>query len=465
MSLLHYTNHPLVDVGIATLTAMSHKPNPESVTLEDLEQCAQYLQRIYTHIPKMRNQLNSFFQNSHFTQGAMDADDRFRYADQVLFGFREDRKTIPGVACTYFPENPAYMYAYRQHVPLLNGRDIKNFLPAGLPGLPVSGAALLAIHALPLGCMKCKNWMAFHQLRPTNSDAPDMTLLLALLSLRQSQRAISLMEMDSSVEFKTLSYHNTRYVEAVVDANLKAAQKDAKPYHITGYYFTNFGSSANIEIVRLDNSVVDFVYAAQSDASSAWARFVARKWQPPKGEPAAAVGETDDHSTWRNDVYEQLFRLPAESHRFLKLLASANDWNLITIFLRKVMLMEQARIDTYRALGDRLIEYMDQHEANSLGFYHAFARARSYEDLRRVLRVAAESVAKAGDQKPLFTYDEFIFAFEHPSEGARQWRLGRDLIGIRMLELLHKRNIDLTKLENDEGNEEDTDGDTGAGAR
>jgi predicted RNA-binding protein (virulence factor B family) len=75
--------------------------------------------------------------------------------------------------------------------------------------------------------------------------------------------------------------------------------------------------------------------------------------------------------------------------------------------------------------------------------------------MRRVLRGAGERVAKAGGPKPLFTYNDFIFAFEHPSEGSRQWKLGRDLIAIRMLELLQKRNLDLSQLPNeDEAGEE-----------
>lgn len=456
MSLLHYTYHPLIDVGIATLTAMSRKPKPENVTIEDLERCAEYLQRIYTYLPQVRRQLNSFFQNSHFTQPAMNADDRFAYADKVMFGFRPERTIIDGVNCAYFPEKPAYLYASRQHVPLLNGAGIKNFLPAGLPGLPLSGVALLAINALPLGCMKCERWMAFHQLRPANSNAPDMTLLLAMMSLRHNQKSISMMEVDETVGFTGFQHYRTRYVEAILAATLESSRRQSDLYHLTGYYFTNFGNNAGIDIVRLDNSIVDFVNTAQYDAAQVWGRIVARGWQLPKGETPEQEKKTD-RGTWRNEVYEQLFRLPYNSRRFIGLLASAHNWNLISIFLRKVMGMEQERIDTYRMLGDRLVEYMDQFESDSLGFYHSFARARTYEEMRRVLRGAGERVAKAGGSKPLFTYNDFVFAFEHPSEGSRHWRLGRDLIAIRMLELLQQRNLDLSQLPSEDEEDEEAE--------
>ena len=118
--------------------------------------------------------------------------------------------------------------------------------------------------------------------------------------------------------------------------------------------------------------------------------------------------------------------------------------------------MEQERIDTYRTLGDRLIQYMDAYEGDSLGFYYQVSRAQDYGSFRRVLRSAAERMAKAGERQPLFTYDEFVYAFGDPVEGNRQWKLGRDLIAIRLLELLHKRNIDLSSLDLDE--EDKTDG-------
>ena len=77
--------------------------------------------------------------------------------------------------------------------------------------------------------------------------------------------------------------------------------------------------------------------------------------------------------------------------------------------------------------------------------------------MRRVLRSAGERVAKAGGSKPLFTYNDFIFAFEHPSEGSRQWKLGRDLIAIRMLELLQKRALDLSQLPNEDEDDEEVE--------
>lgn len=444
MSLVHDTGHPFIDVGVATLTAMSKKNRPEDVTIEDLESAAEYLKDIYSNLPKVRNQLSTVFQNSQFTQPAASVEDRLAYADRMLFAFRTDRPIIEGVACTFFPEKQAAIYAFRQHFPLLNGSGLLNFLPPGSPGIPMSGVALLAIHALPLGCIKCGNYLAIHQIRSDREGGPNLTLLLANQALQQYNKAVQMMRIDPTAEFPSLKHVRTRYVEAMLNASSAAERRRVSPHNITGYYFTNFGNKADLQIVRLDNTLIDFIYAAEQDAGTAWSRVVATGWQRPKEQ--STTGEASDKATWRNSVYEALFDLPQSSWRFLRQLSLANDWTLIEIFLRKVMLMDQERIDTYKTLGDKLVAYMDTYEGSSLSFYYQMSRARDYADLRRVLKGAAERMAKAGERDPLFTYDQFIYAFEDPIEGSRQWRLGRDLIAIRMLEQLHKRNVDLSGL-------------------
>jgi hypothetical protein len=56
---------------------------------------------------------------------------------------------------------------------------------------------------------------------------------------------------------------------------------------------------------------------------------------------------------------------------------------------------------------------------------------------------------KSDIEHVMFTYDDFILAFEHPSERYSQWRLARDLISIRMLELLHQNKFDLSEIDDE----------------
>jgi len=45
---LHYTGHPIFDVGLAAITAYSRKPDPGKLTETDLEDVASFIERYYT---------------------------------------------------------------------------------------------------------------------------------------------------------------------------------------------------------------------------------------------------------------------------------------------------------------------------------------------------------------------------------------------------------------------------------
>lgn len=459
MSLLRYTGLPFVDVGVAAITIISQRHRPEDVTLDDLERVAQQLKEDYCNLKPLRNVLSTIFLNSPFVQAAMKQEDRLSYADRVLFAFRPDRALLPDTSCIFFPEKSAVLLAHRQHIPLLNGGDLGNFSAMGRAGVPVSGVALLAIHAMPLACLRAGNYLAFHQLRSSHSTGRDMTLLLANQAYRVNAAAIQQMRLgDGHVDFPNRgSYKRTRYVAALLSARTLAKRASPKELHnITGYYFSNYGPDARLELLRLENNVINFIDTAMQDAATTWQRLATFSWEAPKREESTERNETTT-ATWRNRMYEDLFGLPDGARRFLsrhlgnRYRPSVIDWQLISIFLEKILFMEAERINTYKQLGDRLDAYMQKYEGKAMGFYHSFARAKDYSTLRRVLRTASEKMLKAGEKEALFTYDEFVAAFERPTSGRfNDWRLGRDLIGIRMLELMHKRGEDLSELEPDD---------------
>jgi hypothetical protein len=244
------------------------------------------------------------------------------------------------------------------------------------------------------------------------------------------------------------SYARTRYIDILLRAKQESRRRgwgEMTINNTTGYYFTNYGPDPKLEVVRLNNAIFDFLDAAQKNAAGAWNKVVFYGWQRPKGEDQAEANE-ETTQTWRNAVYEQLFILPDNPLKFIHYLAKAESWQLIELFLRKVLFMEQARIDTYRELGDRLAHYALQYENQPVSFYYEWSRAQKYDKLRRLLRSASEQALKGSTERPLLDYEDFVLAFEHPSDSYSQWKLGRDLISIRMLEVLHKNKVSLDTL-------------------
>ncbi len=201
MVALHYTGHPLFDVGLAAITAFVDKDIPEEITEDDLTKVADYIETYYTEQP-LSSFLNVSLMNSDFTQPAFkDKPERRRaYAQRVAKSFGSD--ISKGEEVCVFTGLPALGLplslkegkdalppgrAYRQHIPLITGEKIINFSPWGDPGLPVSGEALLCLQFFSMGCYKCAG-----RLLAVHSDNLEIILYAAREALHENEKAISL---------------------------------------------------------------------------------------------------------------------------------------------------------------------------------------------------------------------------------------------------------------------------------
>ena len=167
-------------------------------------------------------------------------------------------------------------------------------------------------------------------------------------------------------------------------------------------------------------------------------------------------GEDQPHY---NRLYEDLFSLPDAAAAFIRRYflrrparpkdkqdptagydtrreANLISWSLTELFLRKVMQMEKERIDSIRSLGDQLAQYVLQ--TNDRSFFNTFWMARNYGQVRAALISASAREVRSG-RKPLISLDQFLAVFEvYEGSPNGDWRLGRDLVLIRLLEQLYE---------------------------
>lgn len=89
--MLKYTGHPIVDVGMATIAAFVKKRNISTITRDDLDRIADYIEQQYVVNP-LKSFLTVAFPNSGFTQPAYEKapDKRIEYARLVSRGYRAD---------------------------------------------------------------------------------------------------------------------------------------------------------------------------------------------------------------------------------------------------------------------------------------------------------------------------------------------------------------------------------------
>ncbi|MGI6344397.1 MAG: type I-B CRISPR-associated protein Cas8b1/Cst1 [Bacillota bacterium] len=462
-----------MDIGIATIAAFAEKRSPKDLTLADLDQVADYMETNYVVDP-LKSFLTVAFPNAGFLNAAYNRqpEKRTEYAQKILRCYRPETP-ITDERCV-FTGKPAVAVSldlkdelppgrtYRQHVPLTTGVGVINFHAEGNPGLPISGEALLALHALPLGCAKVAG-----RLLGVHSSDPDITLSYAKAFLEENREAVQLAREGGE---KKLPEQPRRALTLLIDNLLQADRlrqeevEEGNLLSITAYHFTNSGQGADLHIYHLPLEVFDFIQAAMNPIyRNAWDKVCARGW-----EISSTRRQEEGFTPRFNVVYEDLFRLPENANQFIRRyflrvpartrlkgdprasysLRSEADlvsWNLTELFLRKVVSMKQERINAIRDLGDVLAEYI--HAENDKRFFNSFLMARNYAALRSALVRANVGMLRRG-QPPAITFDSFIAVFEEGEElPYADWRLARDLLLIRLVEQLYqlgwiKANLD-----------------------
>ena len=470
--MLKYTGHPLVDVGVATITAFVNKRDPTRLTESDLDRVADYITREYTRQP-LRSFLTVAFPNSGFTQPAYNKrpEKRLVYAERVLRAYRSDTPVLD--VLDVFTGQPAAAvpfdvkgelppgYTYRQHIPLTTGEGIINFHPYGMAGIPVSGAVMLALQAFPLGCAKCGG-----KLLAVHSDNDELTYHFAATFLRGNREAVQLAQSAGSKKMpEAKRSHRTLLIETLLEAEWmrREAQEDERPASITAYHLSNSGQGPGLDIYYLPLEIVGFLRVMESARyQRRWHGIVNRAWEvAPKKKRRKQAQPFEPRRNW---LYEDLFELqdsPENARRFLRTYflrqatryaqektdprvgyslqeeADLVSWKITAEFLRRILHMDRERVEQIRTLGDNLAAYVSVQ--NDRRFFRQFFTVQRYGDLRTALIKANLAHVRAG-HAPLIALDPYITVFEEGDELASpDWRLARDLVLIRMVERLYEQ--------------------------
>jgi len=348
--------------------------------------------------------------------------------------------------------------AFRQHIPLLTGEDVINFHPYGDAGLPVSGRAILAIQAFPLGCAKCGG-----RLLAVHSDNDDLTYHFAAAFLRENRTAVQLAQAANSTKMPETQFtYRTHLIDTLLQAKQMQRERrgDEQLFSLTAYHLSNSGQGPGLDIYHLPLQSIDFLaemYIAEYRQD--WNAIVRRAWEVA---PIKKGGKQQDQpfQPRRNWLYEDLFELPANAHKFLRTYflraalryaradqgdprgsyslkdeAALVSWKITERFLRRIMHMDKARIEEIRKMGDGLADYVSGQ--NDRRFFRSFFTESRYDYFRTAL-IKANLAHVKRDNPPIITLDPYIQVFEEGDEVARMdWRLARDLVLIRMVERLY----------------------------
>lgn len=472
---VNYTGHPFVDIGIAAITAHSHKRYPHELSAQDLDAAAEFVEHEYVK-PPLRGYLTmAFTSNAWFVQDAFNPEKpglspeqrTAREAIRADWAARHlkqwDAEESTSAETCVFTGSPAVAVALsgklptsragRSQLPLLQGDDAINFFPGGDSGLPISGIALLALQFFPLACAKCGvGMLAVH------SDNPGITFRISRRYLNETLRAVALAQ--AAGETKLVG--STRAVKTLLVESLMEAERERQregeggtPASITAYNFNN-GKSAQLQIYYLPLDIVAFLRAAGTPAyQAAWQRIVQRGWQRVAGVKAGQLPEQPRH----NYLYDDLFTLPESAARFVRTyflriprrsrfeddprssyaLRSELDlvsWSLVELFLGKVVHVDESRLAQIRSLGDALANYVRRQGGGGKRFFRSFFTENNAANFRALLINANKRNISEG-QPALFDLDSYVDVFEEGFEVMRpDWRFARDLVLMRMIDQL-----------------------------
>ena len=480
--MLKYTGHPLVDVGIATLTAFAEKRNPSQVTEADLDQVADYITREYVRQPLKSFLTVAFTTNAWFSQDAYNPDKPKLSAEQRAER-RKKRQTFAdahlrqwniaeGIAVDVFTGYPSITKklskkltpgkAARAQIPLTLGDSYINFFPNGSPGLTISGLSLLALQAFPLGCAKCGG-----KLLAVHSDNEEVMLHFAKTFLEQNRRAVTLAQAAGSKKMpEAKRSYRTLLIETLLEAERmrREAREEEQRFSITAYHLSNSGQGAELHNYYLPTEIINFLYVMEGAGySGIWHEIVYRAWEvePKQKRPRKDAPPFEPRRNW---LYEDLFELqdnPEHVRRFLRTYflrlalryargktdprvhyslhqeVALVSWKITAEFLRRIMNMDKDRIEQIRTLGDNLAAYIGGQ--NDRRFFRQFFTLQRYGEFRTALIKANLNYVRSG-HAPIITLDPYITVFEEGDELARpDWRLARDLVLIRMIEHLYQQ--------------------------
>ena len=476
--MLEYTGHPLVDVGIATITAFAGKQEPDELTETDLDEVADYIAREYVQDP-LKSFLTVAFPNSGFTQPAYNKtpEKRAAYAIRVLRNYGDGTPLLDDERCVFtgkpavdiaFGEKESLPQgrAFRQHIPLLTGENVINFHAYGEAGLPVSGEALLAIQAFPLGCAKSGG-----RLLAVHSDNPELMLHFAQSFLVENQRAIALAQEAGSKKMEEPHHsRGTLLINTLLQGDIRQQEEleDKEFFSLTAYHLTNSGQGVGLDIYHLPLQIIGFLREMESaDYRTQWSGIVNRAWETEPQKKRKK--ENKPFQPGRNWLYEDVlglydgsFLLPDRAkaflrtyflrHRFRYARTNQGDprgeyglthemklvsWNIIASFLRRVFYMEKERIEEIRKMGDKLANYVSSE--NDRRFFRDFFHQQNPYNIRTLLIRANLAHVRRGNP-PILELDPYIEVFEEAYGSEKpDWWLARDLVFIRMVEQLHQK--------------------------
>ena len=425
------TGNPFVDMGQEMMAALARVDSLEDLTIEAIENLLPRLVNLYFQ-QAWNKTMYSVFPNSPLTNPATKHRQQ-TYLDLLRHWLSLAADLQGGVivdtACTACG-NPAQLYLSRTFFPMADAKG-GNFQSHNVTGMPFCGACALAVQFMPLGLAKVGGKLAL----PQFSDA-DAQYTWSEWCWRRTLVSETT-DATGPVDAGTARAANAFF--ALIERLLReSAGCEIPDSSITLYLFTNYNQGPDVELHYLPTEVFRFIKQAMAPSlQRAWRQVVRRGYVRKSREiDPKTLDEGEQLKKRTNHVYEHLLHDRSISSYFIdhRQRRPVSDWRLFKAYLKEVHGMNEQRLESLRALGNRISEIIRNKRKRLLALERANRKGEFVEQLYRL----SKDAAAAGQDRPLITFDELVQdVFPHDPEKYESWREVKYLLLFRVYEMLY----------------------------
>lgn len=423
------TGNPFVDMGQEMMAAMARADSP--LAPAQVKDLLPRLARLYFK-PAWNKTMYSIFPNSPLTNPTTkQREDTYKSILEHWLEFAVNPSNeillegTPCSSCGYV----AQLRLSRKFLPMTDFEG-GNFNSYNTVGVPLCGACALAVQFMPLGVATVGGKLALpHFSDPiAQFDWSEWCWKHVLLS--------ETTDATGPVDAGTARAGNAFF--ALIERLLRdLSDREIPDSSITLYLFTNYNQGPEVELHYLPTEVFRFIKTAMSPSlRQSWRQVVRRGYlRKSKTVDPETLDEAEQLQKRENLVYTNLLQERSISMFFLdrRQRKPVGDWHLLKAYLREVHGMTERRLESLKALGDRISDIIRNKRKRLLGLERANHKGEFVEQLYRL----SKDAAAAGQDRPLITFDELIQdVFPQDPDKYESWREVKWLLLFRVYEML-----------------------------
>ncbi len=417
-----------MDAGITAMLVWFGKDEPEDIEDYDVKDMIDEITDLYIK-DGWQKIMYSIFPGSKLTNPSVkDKKGEYKkYLNELL-----SEVTILGregncIACGRRNSSRQFLKA---QVPLTGSGDFVNFFSYGKMGADYCASCVLSIQFAPLVFYKVGNLVC---LQSNNKEVEGIYArkCIDLINIQKSSKKYTGCNDEGFTNPVNALFHLATSIILTYDR--RDWHKDNT--NIRLYCFTNFNQPPidNLSIYDMPDKIFKFLaYSLQHQEKDNWIKIIKRGYRVTK---KSALEDEEKYKNVRNDIYERLLL----GRSILRYFIEDNErktlvgWNFLEYYMKEVRDMDEKRLETIKRVSDSIADLIKM-RGNTRRLIQ-LETAKSYSDLRNVLRLIIKDRISESLENPLFTLDEYeknLFP-----DGNLSWKETQDLIIFRLYERLH----------------------------